>query len=124
MNAPTMSTELLTMHRRNDSITDFRFIDFNQQTNTDIETSVVRKFFDIHPKNSTTVFRIPLEIRQTESRVVISDPQTGIFGSGINRAAAIKDFAEALVDFKEVLADSEPLSDELRQMSFYLRSIL
>lgn len=53
--------------------------------------------------------------------LVVSEPTTGIFGSGATLDAAIDDFRAALLEHRAVLEDSGPLSDDLRDQLEFLK---
>ena len=52
------------------------------------------------------------------------DPETGIFGSGPDRDAALEDLRQALHEHLEVLDRQEALSEELWAQLVYLRRLL
>jgi predicted RNase H-like HicB family nuclease len=61
-------------------------------------------------------------IYQAGNEVTIEDVDTGIFGTGADLAAAVRDLREALQDHLEVLASEHVLSPNLHQQLEILRS--
>jgi hypothetical protein len=63
-----------------------------------------------------------LDVRHAEGRWTIVDRETGVFGTGDDPSAAIRDFQRAVAEHLDVLQRQESLSDELAAQLNYLRT--
>ena len=64
------------------------------------------------------------ELTSTPQEVILTDPNTGIFGVGSTGEEAVKDFLAALREHADVLSEQTSLSPHLQGQLDYLRAHL
>jgi hypothetical protein len=63
-------------------------------------------------------------VEEHDGHWTVRNPETGIFGSGPDRDAAVEDFERALREHLDVLGRQAELSDDLTAQLVYLRQRL
>lgn len=80
---------------------------------------------DIHNPDYRLTSPLQIEIERSDSGVVVSDAQSGVYGAGKNQKEAIEDFQSMFVVMFEQLSEQETnLSKALSDRLNYLRSAL
>lgn len=80
---------------------------------------------DIHNSDYRLTSPLQIEIERSDSGVVVSDAQSGVYGAGKTQKEAIEDFQSMFVVMFEQLSEQEAnLSKALSDRLNYLRSAL